>query len=219
MISLLPFFFLNWGERPSPQGVNEWLFSLTLLVPYCSNPVDGIPSFPLLSLSDETKYLYPIHSSFYSLFSQKNIEPFTCFLLQDLSYPQRTLILSFPGGAGGKEPACWYRRHERWGSIPGSGRSLGGAHHNPLQYSCLENLRDRGAWWATVDGVVNSQTQLNNWAHVHAQRTLLSLQVIRELLNSHGKVSRRVGVISNFLNSSNTRNSIHENWRHFLNTE
>ena len=39
------------------------------------------------------------------------------------------------------------------GSIPGSGRSPGGEHDNPLQYSCLENPMDRGAWWATVHGV------------------------------------------------------------------
>ena len=39
------------------------------------------------------------------------------------------------------------------GSIPGSGRFLGGGHGNPLQYSCLENSKDRGAWWATVHGV------------------------------------------------------------------
>ena len=39
------------------------------------------------------------------------------------------------------------------GLIPGSGRSPGGGHGNPLQYSCLENPMDRGAWWATVHGV------------------------------------------------------------------
>ena len=44
------------------------------------------------------------------------------------------------------------------GSIPGSGRSPGGGHGNPLQYSCLENLMERGAWWATVHGVIKSQT-------------------------------------------------------------
>ena len=38
------------------------------------------------------------------------------------------------------------------GSIPGLGRSPGGGHGNPLQYSCLENPMDRGAWWATVHG-------------------------------------------------------------------
>ena len=48
------------------------------------------------------------------------------------------------------------------GSIPGSGRSPGGGHGNPLQYFCLENPMDRGAWWATVHGVAKSQTPLNN---------------------------------------------------------
>ena len=38
-------------------------------------------------------------------------------------------------------------------SIPGLGRSLGGGNDNPLQYFCLENPMDRGAWWATIDGV------------------------------------------------------------------
>ena len=46
------------------------------------------------------------------------------------------------------------------GSIPGSGRSRGGGHGNPLQYSCLENLMDRGAWRAAVHGVVKSRTRL-----------------------------------------------------------
>ena len=44
------------------------------------------------------------------------------------------------------------------GSIPGSGRSLGGGHGNPLQYSCLENPMDRGAWQATVHGVAELDT-------------------------------------------------------------
>ena len=44
------------------------------------------------------------------------------------------------------------------GSIPGSGRSPGKGNANPLQYSCLENLIDRGAWWATVYRVAKSWT-------------------------------------------------------------
>ena len=43
------------------------------------------------------------------------------------------------------------------GMIPGSGRSPGGGHGNPLQYSCLENPMDRGAWRAIVHGVAESQ--------------------------------------------------------------
>ena len=46
------------------------------------------------------------------------------------------------------------------GLIPGSGRSPGEGNGNPLQYSCLENPMDRGAWRATVPGVAKSQTQL-----------------------------------------------------------
>ena len=44
------------------------------------------------------------------------------------------------------------------GLIPRSGRSPGRGHGNPLQYSCLENSMDRGAWWATVHGVTKNQT-------------------------------------------------------------
>ena len=53
------------------------------------------------------------------------------------------------------------------GLIPGSGRSPGGGHGNPLQHSCLENPTDRGAWRATVHGVRKSQTQLK-WLSMHS---------------------------------------------------
>ena len=55
-----------------------------------------------------------------------------------------------PASAGG----AWDQ-----GLIPGSGRSPGGGHGNPLQYSCLENPMDRGAWWAMIHGVAKSRTQ------------------------------------------------------------
>ena len=63
-------------------------------------------------------------------------------------------IWSFPGSSDGKESACSVGDP---GSIPGSGRSLGGENGNPLQYSCLENPTDREAWQATVHGVAKSQ--------------------------------------------------------------
>ena len=47
------------------------------------------------------------------------------------------------------------------GSIPGPGRSPRGGNGNPLQYSCLENPTDRGAWWATVHGLAKGQTGLS----------------------------------------------------------
>ena len=56
---------------------------------------------------------------------------------------------TFPGESDSKESACIVGD---LGSIPGSGRSPGEGNGNPLQYSCLENPMDGGAWWATVHG-------------------------------------------------------------------
>ena len=55
-----------------------------------------------------------------------------------------------------KESACNSGATEDVGSIPGWERSPGGGHGNPLQYSCVENPKDRGAWWATVHRVAKS---------------------------------------------------------------
>ena len=57
---------------------------------------------------------------------------------------------SFPGGAEVKVSAC---NVGDLGSIPGSGRCPGEGNGNPLQYPCLENPMDGGAWWATVHGL------------------------------------------------------------------
>ena len=57
--------------------------------------------------------------------------------------------------------------------IPGLGRSPGGGHGNPLQYPCLENPMDRGAWWATVHGVAQSQTQLSDRTAANGVTTLV----------------------------------------------
>ena len=62
-------------------------------------------------------------------------------------------IMGFPGGTSGKEPACQCRRHNRSGFDLGNG--------NLLQYSCLENPMDKGAWEATVHRVGKSQIWLN----------------------------------------------------------
>ena len=68
--------------------------------------------------------------------------------------------IELPWWLGGKEFACNTGAAGDMGLIPGSGRSPGGGHGNPLYYSCLANSMDRGAWWATVHGVTRSQTQL-----------------------------------------------------------
>ena len=58
-----------------------------------------------------------------------------------------TLGWGFPGGTVVKSPPA-----KQEGSVPGSGRLPGVGNGSPLQYSCLENSMDRGAWWATVHG-------------------------------------------------------------------
>ena len=61
--------------------------------------------------------------------------------------------MDFPSGSDGKESAC---NGGDLGSIPGSRRSPGEGNGYPLQYHCLENSMDRGAWWAIVYGVTKS---------------------------------------------------------------
>ena len=78
-------------------------------------------------------------------------------------YIKRLVILiisRFPGGSDGKAPPCNVGDP---GSIPGLGRSPGKGNSNPLQYSCLENSIDGGAWWAIVHRVAKSQTQLSDF--------------------------------------------------------
>ena len=66
----------------------------------------------------------------------------------------------FPGGSEVKVSACNAKDPV---SIPGLGRSPGEGNGNPLQYSCLENPMERGAWWATVHAVTKSWTQLSDF--------------------------------------------------------
>ena len=61
------------------------------------------------------------------------------------------------------------------GSLSGSGRSPGGGHVNPLQYSCLENPMDKGAWQAIVHGVAKSQTQLRQLSTVELYVSLFCI--------------------------------------------
>ena len=67
------------------------------------------------------------------------------------------LVIRVPWWLSGKESAC---SAGDLGSIPGLGRSPGGGHGNPVQYSCLENPMDRGAWWAIVHEVTQNPTRL-----------------------------------------------------------
>ena len=68
-------------------------------------------------------------------------------IMKDLGFPSGTVVKNPPVNVG------------EVGSIPGSGRSLGEGNSNPLQYSCLGNSMDRGAWQAIVHGIVKGWTQ------------------------------------------------------------
>ena len=89
--------------------------------------------------------------------------------------------MGFPGGSESKESAC---NAGDLGSIPRSGRSPGGGHGNPLQYSCLENPMDGGAWWATVHRVTKNQTRLSDFTFTFTKAiswTSLVAQTVKHL--------------------------------------
>ena len=79
----------------------------------------------------------------------------------------------FPGGSEVKASAC---NAGDLGLIPGLGRSPGEGNGNPLQYSCLENPMDGGAWWATVHGVAKSRTRLSDFTF-----TFMTLRILAAL--------------------------------------
>ena len=82
--------------------------------------------------------------------------------LELLEWPPASFY-GFPGVTMVKNPLASAGDTRDLGSIPGSGRSPGAENGNLLQYSCLENPTDRGAWWATVHGVTKSQTRLSDF--------------------------------------------------------
>ena len=110
----------------------------------------------------------PSVSAFFLFFPKKiyfSISPPFLFLL---SWGPSSLLLQW---LSSKESTC---NVGDVGSTPGSGRSAGGGHGNPLQYSCLENPMDSGAWWATVHGVKElDTTEATQHARRHSQRTAL----------------------------------------------
>ena len=75
--------------------------------------------------------------------------------LKSLHLPENQMTPTFPAGSDGKKSA--YNVGDL-GLIPGLGRSPGEGHSNLVQYSCLENPMDRGAWWAAVHEVAKSWT-------------------------------------------------------------
>ena len=95
-------------------------------------------------------------------------------------------IRDFPGGTIGKNPPAYARDIRDLGSIPGSGKFPGGGNGNPLQYSCLENPIDRGAWWAIFHRDAKSQPPLKqlNSKRSHFSQPNTKLLALRERVNS-----------------------------------
>ena len=98
---------------------------------------------------------------------RKNLEK-NIYIYMYIWAPQVALVVKNPSASAGDITDV--------GSIPGSGRSPGGGHGNPLQSSCLENPMDGRAWWATVHRVVKSRTQLkllstHTHTHTHTHGT------------------------------------------------
>ena len=84
-------------------------------------------------------------------------------------------MCGFPGGSEVKASAC---SAEDLGLIPVSGRSPGEANGNLLQYSCLENPMDGGAWWATVHRIAKSQTRLSDFTFTFTLRLCFAFHVL-----------------------------------------
>ena len=106
-------------------------------------------------------------------------------LLPILCFPQ--VCKGFPGGSVPKTPPANAGDSGDAGSIPGSGRSPGKGNSNPLQYSWLESLMDRGAWRATIHSVPKNGTQLSTHTR-KGRRELSSLSPVHHVKtqdNSH----------------------------------
>ena len=88
--------------------------------------------------------------------------------------------MGFPGGLALKNPPAIQELQETV-LILGSERSLGGGHGNPLQYSCLENPMDRGAWWAMVHRVTK---ELDTTEHQHLDHFILDFSKL-SYFNDH----------------------------------
>ena len=143
-----------------------WSFSFSIS-PSREHP--GLISFrmdwlDLLAVQGTLKSLLQHHSSKASILQRSAF-----FMVQEPLCPLQKWPLNkdqsghwgFPGGTSGKESSSRCRSLRRCGLIPGLGRSPGGGNGNPLQYFCLNNPVDRGAWWATVPG---SQKGGHDWA-------------------------------------------------------
>ena len=94
------------------------------------------------------------------------------FKRRDIGFPNGSVVKILPASAGDVGDASL---------IPGLGRSLGGGNGNLLQYSCLENSMNRGAWWATVHGITKVG---HDWATKHTHTHIHSSNFSKKLLKT-----------------------------------
>ena len=119
---------------------------------YCSDPICLCHSL-LIRTQKKKKAISTVSINGYCVISivLLLIASYKMSLIGLLACPLALVVKNTPANA---------RDIREVGLIPGSGRSPGGGYGNPLQYSCLENSKDRGASWATVHRVSKSQTRL-----------------------------------------------------------
>ena len=159
------------------------------------------PKFNYLLCSQGLTETYSLNTGLYVLFSSHELYihcfPYVCPCPQPRNqsrlpasrYPRICpnvchSVCPFPGGASGKEPSAKAGDIRDAGAIPGSGRSPGGGLGTPLQYSCLENPMDRGAWWAAVHGIAKSWTRLKRLSTLMHSVSLILLMRVFPLLNA-----------------------------------
>ena len=128
-------------------------------------PHQRTPATPVLMLPPQMVLV----SAFRSVWS--------VFLTQ-ISFLPSILPVGLPWRLNSKESACHCRKR---GFVPGWGRAPGEGNSNPLQYSCLENPTGRGAWWAAVHQVAESQTRLSDFTTAAALRIRLESHCLRPL--------------------------------------
>ena len=160
----------------SSKGLRNWcigsdFFNLMVL---CVEKKQKLVTIFLLDDSWNTTLLTPLHINkinYYWAYEKESLSWSLGKNFPKLSkraqYSRKYHIFLFeysllPGRTSRKESTCQCRRLKRLGFNPWIGKIPGGGHGNPLQYSCLENSMDRGAWWATVHGVAKIQTQLSS---------------------------------------------------------
>ena len=141
-LNRLPLIWYLQDKQPSPQVI-----IINLILKFIYKWIFQV------SMWDNTRILFSV---FFFLLSKYNRED-TCMLIYTYMYIS---ILGFPGGSVVKNLPANAGDTRHVGLIPGLGRSPGRGNGNPLQYSCLENPMDRGAWRAMVHSLTKSQTWL-----------------------------------------------------------